>query len=75
MEQLAGPEKVIALVGAIVVFVFALIGLRGEWNKHGLDDNVTKLLLGLMALGCILVVLAATGVLPHTGGAAPAAGA
>jgi hypothetical protein len=65
MEHLAGPEKMIGLVGAIIVFIFAIIGLRGEWHKTGLDDNVTKILLGLMAFGCILVVLAAFNVLPH----------
>jgi NADH:ubiquinone oxidoreductase subunit 6 (subunit J) len=70
MEALAGPEKIIALIGAIVVFTFAVIGLRGEWHKNGLDDQVTKLLLGLMALGCIFVVLAATGILPRPGGTA-----
>lgn len=70
MEALAGPERVIALIGAVVVFTFAVIGLRGEWHKNGLDDQVTKLLLGLMALGCILVVLAATGILPRPGGVA-----
>jgi NADH:ubiquinone oxidoreductase subunit 6 (subunit J) len=69
MEGLAGVEKIIALIGAIVVFTFALIGLRGEWKKTGLDDQVTKLLLGLMAFGCVLVVLAAFGVLPRGGGA------
>jgi NADH:ubiquinone oxidoreductase subunit 6 (subunit J) len=70
MEALAGIERVVALVGAVVVAVFAIIALRGEWDKTGLDDHVTKLLLGLMAFGCILVVLAATGVLPHGGGGA-----
>jgi hypothetical protein len=50
-----------------VVFVFALIGLRGEWPKTGLDDNVTKLLLGLMAFGCVLVLLATAGILPRGG--------
>ncbi|MDB5073058.1 MAG: hypothetical protein JWM87_4169 [Candidatus Eremiobacteraeota bacterium] len=68
MEGLAGIEKVIALIGGVVVFVFAIIGLRGEWHKNGLDDNVTKVLLGLMALGCVLVWLAAFGVLPRGGG-------
>jgi len=58
MEGLAGAEKVIALIGAVVVAVFALISLKGEWPKTGLDDNVTKLLLGLMAFGCVLVLLA-----------------
>jgi hypothetical protein len=67
--DLATIEKVIAFFGALVVFVFALIGLRGEWPKSGLDDNVTKVLLGLMAFGCVLVVLAAFGVLPRGGGA------
>jgi hypothetical protein len=67
MEGLAGAEKIIALIGAVVVAVFALISLKGEWPKAGLDDNVTKLLLGLMAFGCVLVLLAATGVLPRGG--------
>jgi NADH:ubiquinone oxidoreductase subunit 6 (subunit J) len=70
MDALAGIEKIVALVGAIVVAVFAIIALRGEWKKTGLDDQVTKLLLGLMAFGCILVLLAATGVLPHASGGA-----
>ena len=69
MEGLAGVEKIIALIGAVIVFVFAIIGLRGEWRKTGLDDNVTKVLLGLMAFGCILVLLASFGVLPRGGGA------
>ena len=70
MEGLAGPEKIIALIGALVVFVFAIIGLRGEWHKTGLDDQVTKLLLGLMAFGCLLVALACFGVLPRVSGGA-----
>jgi NADH:ubiquinone oxidoreductase subunit 6 (subunit J) len=69
MEGLAGVEKIIAMIGAVVVFVFAIIGLRGEWKKTGLDDQVTKLLLGLMAFGCLLVLLAAFGVLPRGGAA------
>ncbi len=69
MESLANIEKIAAFVGALVVFTFAIIGLRGEWPKTGLDDNVTKLLLGLMAFGCILVVLACFGILPRGGAA------
>lgn len=67
MESLGGVEKIIALIGAVVVFVFAIVGLRGEWHKTGLDDQVTKLLLGLMAFGCLLVLLASFGVLPRGG--------
>ena len=70
MDALAGPEKIIAIVGALVVGVFAIIALRGEWKKTGLDDQVTKILLGLMALGCVLVLLASvTNVFNHTGAA------
>jgi hypothetical protein len=63
--ELASIEKIVAFIGALVVFTFALIGLKGEWHKNGLDDNVTKVLLGLMAFGCVLVVLASFGILPH----------
>ena len=70
MEQFANIEKYVAFAGAVVVFYFAIVGLRGEWHKNGLDDNVTKVLLGLMAFGCILVVLACFGVLPHLPGGA-----
>ena len=65
--DLATIEKIIATIGAIVVCVFALISLKGEWPKTGLDDQVTKLLLGLMALGCVLVLLATAGILPRGG--------
>lgn len=70
MENVANVEKVVAFIGAVIVFWFAIVGLRGEWHKNGLDDNVTKVLLGLMAFGCILVVLACFGILPHTAGGA-----
>ncbi len=60
-------ERVFATIGALVICVFALIALRGELPKSGLDDNVTKILLGLMAFGCLLVLLATSGVLPRGG--------
>ncbi len=56
-------EKTIAFIGAIVVGVVALVSLRGEWKHHGLDNQVTKLMLGLLALGCVLVILASVGIL------------
>ena len=60
-------EKGLALIGAIVVGVTALVQLKNDWRAHGLDAQVTILLLGLMAFGCVLVVLAAFNVLgAHT---------
>ncbi|HTW82686.1 MAG TPA: hypothetical protein VMD91_01310 [Candidatus Sulfotelmatobacter sp.] len=74
MDALAGTEKIVAAIGAVVVFIFAIVGLRGEWPKMGLDDIVTKLLLGLMAFGCCLVILACLGILPHVSPSTPSTG-
>ena len=43
--------------------VLALLALKADWKTTGLDNNFTKILLGLMAFGCVLVVLAATNVI------------
>jgi hypothetical protein len=67
MEALATVEKIIAGLGALLIGVLALIALKNDWKTTGLDNNVTKLLLGLMALGCVLVLVAAFGILPHGG--------
>ncbi len=63
MEALATPERIFAGIGALVIGVFAL----NDWKTTGLDNNVTKLLLGLMAFGCVLVLVAAFGILPRGG--------
>lgn len=59
----AAVERGVALIGALVVGVTALIQLKNDWLARGLDASLTKLLLGLMALGCILAILAAINVL------------
>jgi len=56
-------EKGIAFILAIIVGGTTSFQLYKDWGSTGLDNQVTKLLLGLMAFGCILVVLAAVGVL------------
>ncbi len=56
-------EKGLALVGAVVVGVTTSVQLKADWNSTGLHNHITKLLLGLMAFGCVLVVLAALNVL------------
>jgi hypothetical protein len=56
-------ERGVALVGATVVGVTAIVQLKNDWVARGLDADVTKLLLGLMALGCVLALLAAVNVL------------
>ncbi len=56
-------EKGIALVLALVVGGTTSVQLYRDWGTSGLDNHLTKLLLGLMAFGCILVILAAVGVM------------
>jgi len=54
-------ERIIAFIGAIVVAISALTSLRAEWKKTNLDDHVTKLMLVLLTLGCVIVILVALG--------------
>ncbi len=65
--DLAVIERGVALIGAIIVGVFASIALKEDWKATGLDNNTTKLLLGLMAFGCIMVFFAAIGVIGPKG--------
>lgn len=53
--------RIIALVGAVIVGVVALVALRAEWRKTALEDNVTKIMMVLLALGCAEVILVAIG--------------
>jgi len=56
-------ERGVALILALIVGGTTSFQLYKDWSSTGLDNQVTKLLLGLMAFGCVLVVLAAVGVL------------
>ena len=61
MEHLASLERGIAIFGALIVGTTALSALVQDWKATGLDNNVTKLMLGLMTFGCVLVALTAFG--------------
>jgi hypothetical protein len=56
-------ERGIAFVGAIVVGVTAFSQLRLDWAAKGIDADLTKILLGLMAIGCVIALLAAAHVI------------
>ncbi len=56
-------EHVLAVAGGIVVFVVASIALRNDWKTPGMDNQVFKLMLGLLALGGVLAALAGLGVI------------
>lgn len=55
--------KGLAFIGAIVVGITAIVQLKNDWEAQGLDAVVTKVLLGLMAVGCVLAFLASINVL------------
>lgn len=63
MATAALLERFIAFVGALLVGGTATFQLAREWHVHGLDAQVTKLLLGLMILGCVFAFLASLGIL------------
>jgi hypothetical protein len=56
-------EKSIAFVLALLVGGTTSTQLARDWHSTGLDNQVTKALLGLMAFGCLLVLLACVGVI------------
>ena len=60
--------RVVAFAGAVIVGLSALMSLQAEWPKKGLDDQVTKVMLALLALGCCIVILVAFGVFPGIAG-------
>ena len=62
LEQIPGTLKLIALIGAAVVALAALAGLRSEWKKSELEDQITKIMMVLLTVGCVFVVLVALGV-------------
>jgi hypothetical protein len=61
LESIPLQLRIIALVGAVIVAVVALIALRGEWHKTQLEDHVTKIMMVLLTVGCVEVFLVAIG--------------
>lgn len=66
---LVSIEHIVAIAGGLVVGGAAVVALKNDWQAGGLDGNLTKIMLGLMALGCVLAILAAVGVVGAKGGA------
>ena len=56
-------ERALAFVGALIVGGTALVQLRNELPGHGLAAGVSKLLLGLMIIGCVFALLASINIM------------
>lgn len=66
-ETVAHIERILAFAGGIVVFFVAAIALRNDWKAKGLENQVFKMMLALLALGAILAVLASVNILAGKG--------
>ena len=56
-------EHIVAIVGAVIVFFVSIIALKNDWKTPGIENQVFKLMLGLLALGAVLAFFAGLGVL------------
>ena len=56
-------ERTIAVVGGIIVAIVSAIALKNDWKSTGMDNQVFKLMLGLLCLGAIVAILAGINVL------------
>ncbi|MBV8244819.1 MAG: hypothetical protein JOZ38_02755 [Candidatus Eremiobacteraeota bacterium] len=63
-------EHIITIIGAIVVFLAASVALKNDWKTPGLENQVFKLMLFLLAVGSVLAFLAAMGVIGSWKGSA-----
>jgi len=56
-------ERGIAFIASIIVGGTAMFQLKNELSTHGLDASATKVLLGLLVIGCFVVLFASINVL------------
>jgi hypothetical protein len=61
--MLTNIEHIVAIVGGIIVAVVSAIALKNDWKSTGVDNQVFKLMLGLLCIGAIIALLAGVGVL------------
>ncbi len=61
--DIAMVERIIAVIGGIVVAIVSFIALKNDWHTPGLDNQVFKIMLGLLFIGAIVALLAGVGVL------------
>lgn len=59
--NLVSIEHIIAIVGGIIVAVTSAIALKNDWKATGIDNQVFKLMLGLLCLGAIIALFAGVG--------------
>jgi uncharacterized membrane protein YphA (DoxX/SURF4 family) len=63
-------ERTVAAIGSVIVFAVAAIALKNDWKTPGIENQVFKIMLALLAIGGIVAFLAGIDVLGRFGGAA-----
>lgn len=63
----AHVERVLAFAVGIVVFFVAVIALKNDWQSKGIENQVFKGMLALLAVGAVLAMLASINVLAGKG--------
>ena len=58
-------ERTVAAVGAAIVFVVAALALKNEWKTPGIENQVFKIMLGLLALLGFMAIAAGVDKLPE----------
>jgi uncharacterized membrane protein len=60
-------ERIVAFAVGVVVFFVAAIALKNDWQSKGIENQVFKGMLALLALGAVLAILASINVLAGKG--------
>jgi hypothetical protein len=64
--------RIIAMAGGVIVALVSAKALIDDWKTPGLENQVFKLMLGLLFIGAVIAFLAGATVLgnfPHSGAA------
>ncbi len=61
--DIANIERIIAIVGGIIVAIVSAIALKNDWKTPGLDNQVFKVMLALLFVGAVIALLAGAHVL------------
>ena len=64
---LAHIERILAVICGLVVLGVAIVALRNDWKTKGIENQVFKGMLALLALGAFLAILAALNILAGKG--------
>jgi uncharacterized membrane protein YphA (DoxX/SURF4 family) len=62
-------ERTVAAIGSVIVFVVAAIALKNDWKTPGIENQVFKVMLALLAIGGVIAFLAGIDVLGRFGAA------